>query len=90
MPEGPEIRLAADKLERVLVDRPLQSVQITMPGRQHVAERLTGCAVTAIVKPGQHCFAPGFDGSHRATRQSLRDMPSTRHGNLHGPEWSVD
>ncbi len=63
MPEGPEIRLAADKLERVLVDRPLLSVQITMPGRQHVAERLTGCAVTAIETRGKAMLTRFDDGT---------------------------
>lgn len=63
MPEGPEIRLAADKLERLLVDRPLLSVQITMPGRQHLMERLTGCTVTSIETRGKAMLTRFDDGT---------------------------
>ena len=63
MPEGPEIRLAADKLERVLVDQPLQSVQITMPGHDHLEERLTGCRITSIETRGKALLTRFDDGT---------------------------
>lgn len=53
MPEGPEIRLAADKLGRVLIDQPLQNVEITMAGHDDLVERLTGSCVTALETRGK-------------------------------------
>ncbi len=53
MPEGPEIRLAADKLGRVLIDQPLQKVEITMPGHDDLQERLTDSRVTALETRGK-------------------------------------
>ena len=63
MPEGPEIRLAADKLARVLVNQPLQAVEITMPGHTHLEERLTGCQITAIETRGKALLTHFDDGT---------------------------
>lgn len=63
MPEGPEIRLAADKLARILVDRPLRKVEITLAGHEHLQERLAGCSVTAIETRGKALLTYFNDGT---------------------------
>lgn len=63
MPEGPEIRLAADKLERVLLGQPLQKVQITMPAHEHLQEKLTGRTVTALETRGKALLTRFDDGT---------------------------
>ncbi len=63
MPEGPEIRLAADKLERLLLNQPLVNVEVTMPGCEHIQERLTGCSVTGIETRGKALLTRFDDGT---------------------------
>ncbi len=53
MPEGPEIRLAADKVARVLVDRPVVEVALRLPPLKRFEKRLTGRRVTAIDTRGK-------------------------------------
>ncbi|MDJ0917417.1 MAG: endonuclease VIII [Woeseiaceae bacterium] len=53
MPEGPEIRLAADKIARVLVGKKLESVTLTLPLMQDYEDVLRGRTVTAIDTRGK-------------------------------------
>ena len=53
MPEGPEIRLAADKVARVLVDRPIVQVQLGLQPLKRFEKRLTGACVTAVDTRGK-------------------------------------
>ena len=53
MPEGPEIRLAADKVARVLVDHPIVEVAFGMPRLMRFEKRLTGATVTAVDTRGK-------------------------------------
>ena len=53
MPEGPEIRLAADRVARVLVDRSIEQVEFGLPRLKRFEKRLTGCRVTAIDTRGK-------------------------------------
>ncbi len=53
MPEGPEIRLAADKIARVLIDEALASVEFGLPRLERFAKRLTGAVVTAVDTRGK-------------------------------------
>jgi len=53
LPEGPEIRLAADRIARVLVDRPIVAVEFGLPRLQRFARRLGGHTVTAVDTRGK-------------------------------------
>lgn len=53
MPEGPEIRLAADKIAKVLVGRPLVDVTLTLPALERFERRLRGSTVTAVDTRGK-------------------------------------
>ena len=53
MPEGPEIRLAADKVARVLVDHPVVEVAFGMPRLTRFEKRLTGATVIAVDTRGK-------------------------------------
>ncbi len=53
MPEGPEIRLAADKVARVLVDQPIVEVALELPTLKRFEKRLTGRRVTGIDTRGK-------------------------------------
>lgn len=53
MPEGPEIRLAADRIAKVLVGRPLERVEITIPSLSDYADALAGSSVAAIDTRGK-------------------------------------
>lgn len=53
MPEGPEIRLAADKIAKVLVGKRLENVILTPPMMQDYEEVLHGATVTAIDTRGK-------------------------------------
>ena len=56
MPEGPEIRRAADKIARVLVDRPLEEVffaRKTFPALARRATKLTGQRVVRVDTHGK-------------------------------------
>jgi len=53
MPEGPEIRLAADKVARVLVDRRIVEVELGLQDIRRFEKRLTGARVTAVDTRGK-------------------------------------
>ncbi len=53
MPEGPEIRLAADKVARVLVDQPVVEVALGLAPLKRFEKRLTGRRVTAVDTRGK-------------------------------------
>lgn len=53
MPEGPEIRLAADKIAKVLVDKPLESVFLGLPDIVRWQEELASSYVISIETRGK-------------------------------------
>lgn len=53
MPEGPEIRLAADKLARVLVGHDVVGVEFHLMRLRRFEKRLTGSTVTAVDTRGK-------------------------------------
>lgn len=53
MPEGPEIRRAADTLARAVVGQPLQSIWFAKPELKHYEELLEGCRVQSIAPRGK-------------------------------------
>ena len=53
MPEGPEIRLAADKIARVLVGEPVVAVEFGLPRLQRYRGKLEGRAVIAVETRGK-------------------------------------
>jgi endonuclease-8 len=61
MPEGPEIRLAADRVAKVLLDQPIVEVSFGLPQLQRFEKRLTGKTVTAVDTRGK-AMLTRFDG----------------------------
>ncbi len=61
MPEGPEIRRAADRLERALVDRPLTDVYFAFEDLAPYALQLVGQRITAVDTRGK-ALLTRFDG----------------------------
>ncbi len=53
MPEGPEIRLAADRVARVLVDHEVETVNFGLPRLRRFEKRLSGNTVTAVDTRGK-------------------------------------
>ena len=53
MPEGPEIRRAADKVGRVLVGRTVEELEIDLPSLRRFERRLRGAAVTSVDTHGK-------------------------------------
>lgn len=53
MPEGPEIRRAADRLAAAALGKPLQRVRFAFPALRKFEEPLTGCRIEAIVPHGK-------------------------------------
>ena len=53
MPEGPEIRRAADGIARILVDRPLVAAEFGLPKLRRFEKRLAGARVTAVDTRGK-------------------------------------
>jgi len=53
MPEGPEIRRAADVLGRVLTGRPLVRVEYRVPGIARAGRRLAGACVAGVAARGK-------------------------------------
>ena len=53
MPEGPEIRRAADRLARVLVGNVVEEVRFHLAHLSRFDKRLTGCTVTALDTRGK-------------------------------------
>ena len=53
MPEGPEIRRAADKVAAVIVDREIESITFGLPRLRPFEKRLKGRTVTAVDTRGK-------------------------------------
>ncbi len=53
MPEGPEIRLAADEVEKALLQRPTTSVSFAFAELRRFEKRLTGRRVTGVTTRGK-------------------------------------
>ncbi len=53
MPEGPEIRRAADRVARVLVGQTVDELEIDLPSLQRFERRLRGAGVTAVETRGK-------------------------------------
>jgi endonuclease-8 len=53
MPEGPEVRRAADALGRVLTGRPLVRIEYRVPGLARAARRLAGARVANVAARGK-------------------------------------
>lgn len=53
MPEGPEIRLAADRIAKILVGQPVVEAQLNLPPLQRFEKRLAGSRVTAVDTRGK-------------------------------------
>ncbi|MGB5335309.1 MAG: DNA-formamidopyrimidine glycosylase family protein, partial [Woeseiaceae bacterium] len=53
MPEGPEIRLAADKIAKVLVNQGIVEAELRPPALTRFEKKLTGAHVTAIDTRGK-------------------------------------
>jgi endonuclease-8 len=53
MPEGPEIRRAADKIARVLVGQPVVAIEFGLPELERFRRRLEGRTVTAVETRGK-------------------------------------
>lgn len=53
MPEGPEIRRAADKIARVLEGRVVEAVEFGLPALQRFRKKLTGRTVVAVETRGK-------------------------------------
>ena len=53
MPEGPEIRRAADKLAAAVIDQPLTAVDFAFPQLKHYRQRLLGERIVAIEPRGK-------------------------------------
>lgn len=53
MPEGPEIRLAADKVAKVLVGKPVVEVEFGLPALKRYSKKLEGAVVTAVETRGK-------------------------------------
>ena len=53
MPEGPEIRRAADRVARVLVGQPVEEARLHLPHLSAFEKRLTGRIVTAVDTRGK-------------------------------------
>ncbi|MEM9696847.1 MAG: DNA-formamidopyrimidine glycosylase family protein, partial [Myxococcota bacterium] len=70
MPEGPEIRRAADRIERVLVGRQAQSVVFGLPQLAPFIRRLEGRDVLAVDTVGK-AMLTRFDGGLSVYSHSL-------------------
>ena len=53
MPEGPEIRLAADRVAKVLVGQPIVEASFGLPRLRRFAKQLTGSTVNAVDTRGK-------------------------------------
>lgn len=63
MPEGPEIRRAADSVAAILVGRDIVEAECTLPGLRALGRRVTGAMVTAVNTRGKAmltCFDNGL------------------------------
>ncbi|WP_251978059.1 endonuclease VIII [Salinicola avicenniae] len=62
MPEGPEIRRVADRLGRILIDRPLTEVWFAYPELARQAEALSAARVAAVDSWGKALLTTFSDG----------------------------
>ncbi len=53
MPEGPEIRIAADRIAAVLVDQPVVDAALELPGLKRFEPRIVDSTVTAVDTRGK-------------------------------------
>jgi len=53
MPEGPEIRRAADRIASILVGRPVERAELHLPGLERFEKPLQGSQVTAVDTRGK-------------------------------------
>ena len=53
MPEGPEIRKAADKVEKAICAYPTEEIYFAFPHLKHYQEELKGCEVIAVETRGK-------------------------------------
>ena len=53
MPEGPEVRIEADRIAGALVGERLEAVEFTQPRLAHRADELLGAVVTAVAPHGK-------------------------------------
>lgn len=60
MPEGPEIRRAADKLAAAVIDQPLTAVDFAFPQLKHYRQHLLGERIVAIEPRGKGAVDPLF------------------------------
>ena len=63
MPEGPEIRLAADKLAKVLSGRVPEQLDLLLPGLERHAGKLQGKRILSV-QPRSKAMLIHFDGGH--------------------------
>lgn len=78
MPEGPEIRRAADKIAKVLVGRPVEHIQFGLPSLKHHEEILRGSTVIGVETRGK-ALLTHFDNGHSIYS----------HNQLYGRWWVV-
>lgn len=65
MPEGPEIRRAADRIAAAIVDQPLREVRFAFPHLQHHQARLSSARVVAV-EPRAKALLTRFDCAARS------------------------
>ena len=63
MPEGPEIRRAADKIEAVLKDKTVERIQFGLPPLKKFSKPLTGTKVLELETRGK-ALLTHFDSGH--------------------------
>ncbi len=74
MPEGPEIRLAADRLTRVLAGRTPEQIELLLPGLARHAAQLRGKGILSV-QPRSKAMLIHFAGDHSLlaiTQQAYR------------------
>jgi endonuclease VIII len=78
MPEGPEIRRAADKIAKVLVGHVVENVEFGLPNLKHHEENFTGSTVLSMETRGK-ALLTHFDNGHAIYS----------HNQLYGRWWVV-
>ena len=78
MPEGPEIRRAADRIAKVLVDRELDDVYFAFPDLKRFEHRLRGATVTAIDTRGKAMLTRFANGLTMYSHNQLYGVWYTR------------
>jgi len=87
MPEGPEIRLAADEVARILVGNEIVEVSLQLPDLKRFEDRLRGSTVTAVDTRGKAMLTRFGNGLSLYSHNQLYgrwyttkrpELPSTR------------